>query len=191
MKMEENKVKSVDETEDTGVENTQNSVSKETEEKAESFEIIESDYERLRGIAERKGVDVGALISAIEQSDIEERRQNLNGSCSDPELVEHILSLEAQVKCGGRSDMDELCRLFPEIKEVSQLPKAVVKASQLRGSTLLDEYLRYRIKSRRAAEAEALMQKQAAQNSIGSQRNASASEFDPSAAEFIKALWGR
>ncbi len=189
--MEDNKVKNEEESCETAIDGEEDIDSKENEEKAESFDIIESDYERLRGIAERKGVDVGALITAIEQSDIDERRQSLSVSCSDPELVEHILSLEAQLKCGGRSDMAELSALFPEIKEASQLPTAVIKASKLRGSTLLDEYLRYQIKSRRAAEAKALAQSKAAQNSIGSQRNASASELDPSAAEFIKALWGR
>ncbi len=169
----------------------EDSLAKENAEKAQSFEIIESDYERLKGLAERKGVDVGAMISIIEQADLEERRRALSDSCSDPELIDHVLELEAQAKCGGRSDIAEVTALFPEIKGVSALPPEVVKASKLRGSTLLDEYLRHRIKERRAKEAQILAEKQAEKNSIGSQRNAAAASLDPSAAEFIKALWGR
>ena len=163
----------------------------ELNDKAESFEIIEADYERLKNMAEKNGCDVGGMISAIEQAAIDKRREALLARCDDEELIDHVLSLEAAVSHGARSDFDELKALFPEISEVSKLPASVVKASKLRSSTLLDEYLRYELRKKREAQAAAAARKRAAENSIGSQRNLSSNDIDPSSAEFIKAIWGR
>lgn len=159
--------------------------------KAESYDIIEADYRRLKDIAERNGCDVGGMISSIERSAAESRRARLSERCPDGELVEHILSLEAERGVGARSDFEELKEMFPEIGDVSQLPPSVVKAAQLRGSTLLDEYLRYSLRLRRMRDAAEEAEKRAAASSIGSQRNSSSNEIDPSSAEFIKAIWGR
>ena len=189
---EKEKIETAEEKEETeaGTENDEARL-EDLSDKAESFEIIEADDERLKNMAEKNGCDVGGMISAIEQAAVDKRREALLARCGDEELIDHILSLEASVSHGARSDFDELKALFPEINEVSKLPASVVKASKLRGSTLLDEYLRYELRKKREAQAAAAARKRAAENSVGSQRNSSSNDIDPSSAEFIKAIWGR
>lgn len=63
-------------------------------------------------------------------------------------------------KSGEESDdFAELTAEFPKIKSISDLPDSVVQKSELRGTKLLDEYLRYRLTEEREAASAALQTK--------------------------------
>ena len=76
------------------------------------------------------------------------------------------------------------------IDSIEKLPEQVVLNSELKGSNLLDEYLRYLLKtSKLNAQMQSEIQN-AESASIGSQSGAS-SVCDSARNEFIKGIWSR
>jgi len=97
-----------------------------------------------------------------------------------------VMQLE---KSGEESDdFAELTAEFPKIKSISDLPDSVVQKSELRGTKLLDEYLRYRLTEEREAASAALKQKNAENLSLGSLTDRKGG-INPETAEFLKGLW--
>ena len=103
-------------------------------------------------------------------------------------MAEHFLKLEMAVKNETENDLNELREYFPAIKDIEQLPEEVVESSRLKGSSLLDEYLRYKLREKRKQKrAEAEIQN-ADKKSMGSLQNKNGG-ISPEAMEFLKGLW--
>ena len=151
------------------------------------FEAIADDYESLKNIAAKAGHSVSEYIAALKKQNEEEHRQELTEKCGgNEEMVSYVMQLESS---GEESDgFKELSTEIPEIKSISDLPDSVVQKSELCGTKLLDEYLRYRLTEERAAKAAALKQKNTENLSLGSLTDRKGG-INPETAEFLKGLW--
>ncbi len=151
------------------------------------FEAIADDYEALKNIAAKAGHSVSEYIAELSRQNDENRRQELTEECGGNEkMADYVMQLE---KSGEESDdFAELTAEFPEIKSISDLPDSVVQKSELRGTKLLDEYLRYRLTEEREAASAALKQKNAENLSLGSLTDRKGG-INPETAEFLKGLW--
>ncbi len=155
------------------------------------YDMICDDFERIKQLAQDRGCDVSGLISSLENEQENLRKAELLEKCSgDKALVEHILALE---KADNDTDLrfKELKEQFPDIEDISQLPKEVTAAANERGSALLDEYLRYLRKMELAREKADLSSTLAQNSAVGSQADSQMSGYDPAKTEFIKGIWGR
>ncbi len=151
------------------------------------FEAIADDYEALKNIAAKAGHSVSEYIAELSRQNDENRRQELTEECGGNEkMADYVMQLE---KSGEESDdFAELTAEFPKIKSISDLPDSVVQKSELRGTKLLDEYLRYRLTEEREAASAALKQKNAENLSLGSLTDRKGG-INPETAEFLKGLW--
>lgn len=151
------------------------------------FEAIADDYEALKNIAAKGGHSVSEYIAELSRQNDENRRQELTEECGGNEkMADYVMQLE---KSGEESDdFAELTAEFPKIKSISDLPDSVVQKSELRGTKLLDEYLRYRLTEEREAASAALKQKNAENLSLGSLTDRKGG-INPETAEFLKGLW--
>ena len=96
------------------------------------------------------------------------------------------MSLENEKKAGD--GFDELTSAFPEIKSKKNLPREVLDNAELKGTLLLDEYLRYLLSQKRNAQTVARKQREGEKSSTGSlinRRDSQTSETE----EFLKGLW--
>ncbi len=157
--------------------------------KGMKYEIICKDYEALKALATEDGKSVAEYLEHLKNAKLQSRRNELLEKCGgDTDLAEHFLSLEQAVKKETENDFNEVKKYFPAIKEIEQLPEEVVESSRLKGSSLLDEYLRYllneKVKQRKAEEE---IQK-ADKKSMGSLQNKNGG-ISPEAVEFLKGLW--
>ena len=157
--------------------------------KGMKYDIIYKDYETLRELASDENKSVAEFLETLKNAKLESRRNELLEKCGgDVDLTEHFLMLEKAVKKETENDFNELKEYFPAIKEIGQLPDEVVESSRLKGSSLLDEYLRYRLREKRKQiRAEAEIQK-ADKKSMGSLQNKNGG-ISPEAMEFLKGLW--
>ena len=151
------------------------------------FEAIADDYEALKNIAAKAGHSVSEYIAELSRQNDENRRQELTEECGGNEkMADYVMQLE---KSGEESDdFAELTAEFPKIKSISDLPDSVVQKSELRGTKLLDEYLRYRLTEEREAASAALKQKNAENLSLGSLTDRKGG-INPETAAFLKGLW--
>lgn len=159
--------------------------------KGMKFDKISADFERVKNMAQSDGMSVTEFINALEGQRTDLRKKELLEKCQgDEELAEHILSLEKGIKAQENLDLKEVNEYFPNIKSINDLPKEVVENASMRGSALLDEYLRYRILKQRQKENFQKNEEMKRLSSIGSQRQSESPEFDPVKNEFIKGIWG-
>lgn len=152
------------------------------------FESIANDFAALKAIAAREGKSVPEFIGELQRRISEERLDSLTEKCGgDKEMARHILNLEEKALPAGNG-FDEVKKNFPEIKTLNDLPREVVENSELKGTLLLNEYLRYLLAQKRAASDAANRQKAAEKSSTGSliNRNLAA---DPETDEFLRGLW--
>jgi len=154
------------------------------------FDMISGDFERMRRLANSNGQSVGEYLSTLEDKRITDRKEALTQKCGgDQELAEHIIKLEnSKAEDLG---LGELTAFFPELTELSALPPEVVEKSQLCGSRLLDEFLRYRLVQERARQDARKAGKAAAFSSVGSQSKSESGITNTALPEFLKGLWGR
>ncbi len=157
--------------------------------KGMKYDIIYKDYETLKELASKEDKSVAEYLEGLKNARLESRRNELLAKCGgDTDLAEHFLKLEQAVKKETENDFNELREYFPAIKDIEQLPEEVVESSRLKGSSLLDEYLRYLLREKRKqsrAEAEIL---NADKKSMGSLQNKNGG-ISPEAIEFLKGLW--
>ncbi len=185
-------MQSTEEKKQGGMQEIDEQTLRELREKAEKYDLAAADYERLRTLAAQRECSVGEFLTSIEKDTADRRIAELTDGCGgNRELALRIFELENAAAGIERQDMQEVSEFFPEITKLSQLPKSVVEASRLKGSALLDEYLRYLARIGRANDKSAKHNRQTAESSIGSQRNAESGNYDPTGREFIKALWSR
>ena len=102
-------------------------------------------------------------------------------------MADHILELENL----REKDMgfEELKAAFPKITSIEDLPESVTENARLKGTLLLDEYLRYRLSEQKKARETALKQKENMLSSTGSLKGLENS-LNPEAEEFLRGLWG-
>ena len=151
------------------------------------FDAISEDYENLRRIASKSGKSVPEFILELDNDRTEARKKELSDKCGgNGEMAEYIIGLEK----GGEGDMGfkELNKYFPDIKEPSDLPETVVENAVMKGTMLLDEYLRYRLDAKREAARASAERQNAAKAGIGPQTDRG-SAVNPETAEFLKGLW--
>ncbi len=154
------------------------------------FESIYSDFERLKKLSVKNGKSVSEYINDLEEKELSFKRESLIQKCGgDSDLAEHILELEAEKSCEIRG-FDELRESFPQIKTVDDLPESVVENAKLRGSLLLDEYLRYKLSQELAVKNNSIQQTKAKLSSSGSQQSKKGN-YNPEATEFLKGLWNK
>ncbi len=151
------------------------------------FESIEKDYAALKELASHESKSVPAFIESLCARLGEEKMLSLTEKCGgDEALAEHILKLEGeQISCDG---FEELALAFPEIKSKENLPPEVLEKAQLRGTLLLDEYLRYLLNQKRNALASSKKHREGEKSSTGSLLNNKDSHTSETE-EFLKGLW--
>ena len=151
------------------------------------FESIEKEYNLLKQLALRENKSIPLYIAELDRRYNEEKKQSLTEKCGgNEEIAEHILSLENEKKAGD--GFDELASAFPEIKSKENLPREVLDNAELKGTLLLDEYLRYLLSQKRNAQTVARKQREGEKSSTGSlinRRDSQTSETE----EFLKGLW--
>ena len=151
------------------------------------FESIEKEYNLLKQLALRENKSIPLYIAELDRRYNEEKKQSLTEKCGgNEELAEHILSLENEKKAGD--GFDELTSAFPEIKSKENLPREVLDNAELKGTLLLDEYLRYLLSQKRNAQTVARKQREGEKSSTGSLINRSDSQTSETE-EFLKGLW--
>ena len=153
--------------------------------KGMKFDMISSDFTRLKGLAETQGMTVGGYIDSLSEQLLEKRKAALSEKCSgDEELVEKLLKLENNEISDPYSKLfDEFPTLTPDL-----VPDEVKTAAQLKGTGLLFEYLLYEHRQRVAAAEELSRREAAEDSSLGSLSfGSSRSTVD---AEFLKGIWG-
>ncbi len=152
------------------------------------YDMISSDYERLKNLAGSEAISVSELLNRFEKGREEKRLEQIEEKCGgDKDFARHILELEQK---SSKSDpIKEINEYFPSIKDISQLPQCVIDKSLERGSNLLDEYLRYRAAENLKKKENTTNFNAARNSSIGSQKN-SGFNSDIESDEFIRGIWG-
>jgi len=160
--------------------------------KGMKFDLISEELARLKELAAAENLNISDFLSMLENKKRQTRREMLVEKCGgDDALADYILELEGVPTADRNTDFEEVKRYFPEIKSISDLPEAVKVAAELKGSGLLNELLRYRLKKQRSIEAVKSKQSDADFASIGSQREALSVDYDPAKLQFLKGLWNR
>lgn len=154
------------------------------------FESIANDFEKLKQLAVKDGKSVSEFISSLEEKALNSKKEMLTEKCGgDSDLAEHILKLEEGNSQEVRG-FSELQAKFPEIKEIDDLPQSVLENSKLKGSLLLDEFLRYKLEQEIAVKNSIKEQKKASLSSVGSHQSKKGND-NPEATEFLKGLWSK
>ena len=156
-----------------------------------NYQLVSDDYERVRKMAQLEGGSVGEYLTRLEEKRMSERREKLLEKCGDAEFAEYILNLEIAASANTDADFEELKSYFPHIKNKNELPTEVTTAAKLKGTRLLDEWLRYRHKKQNELSNLKAKQKLGQQSSVGSQREHIAADYDPTKLQFIKGVWGK
>ncbi len=156
--------------------------------KGMKYEAVKDDYELLKKLALKENKSVPEYLNTLSAKHLEDRKNELTEKCGgNGEIAEHIMELE-----NAHKDIDngfsELSVMFPEFKTEEDLPRSVLERAKLRGTLLLDEYLRYMLDNERKLKANADNQKRAEKSSLGSQLNRSGA-VNPETEEFLKGLW--
>lgn len=130
--------------------------------KGMKYDLISADYDRLKGLSKEKGTDIDGLLAQLESK---------------------------KTKDNSQSDFEKVKAEFPEISSYDMLPEEVITAANKNNTGLLYEYLLYGHRLRQAAKRETENQAFAAASTTGSL--SADDRQDPTAAEFLKGVWGR
>lgn len=154
------------------------------------FESICGDYEKLKKLALNEGKSVSEFIDNLQENMLSRKKEILTQKCGgDRDLAEHILKLESKDGEEIRG-FSELREKFPKFKSIEYIPESVVENAKLKGSLLLDEYLRYKLEQEIAVKNSNLQQASAKLSSTGSQQSKKGN-YNPEATEFLKGLWNK
>ncbi len=157
--------------------------------KGMKYDIICKDYEALRNLSLKNGKSVSGYLADLKAEDHNRRLLALTEKCGgDEDLAKHILELESGEEYRDVNGFDELQESFPEIKSPEDLPQEVLDAARLKGTRLLDEYLRYLLEESRRLKESERAKRLNERLSIGSQINRKG-QMSAEASEFLKGLW--
>lgn len=159
--------------------------------KGYNYDLISSDWERVKTMAFADGKSVGEYLSFLSENQTSARRKELIEKCVDEELAEYILNLESSSTKNNDCFFSEVLDYFPKIKDISELPLCVVEKAKVKGSRILDEWLRYRHKKQAEMSAFRDFEKLTSDSSIGPQREFVSADYDPTKLQFIKGIWGK
>ncbi len=156
--------------------------------KGMKFDAISKDYQVLKDLALEGGKSVGEFLQNLQIETAEKKKAEILEKCGgDLEFAEHILGLKKgnddQIK--GFSEVKEH---FPEIKTPEDLPESVIENAKLKGTLLLDEYLRYLHHQNTVMKNSIKAQRKAEESAMGDLSN-KAGIVNPETAEFLKGLW--
>ncbi len=155
--------------------------------KGMKYEVISKDYDTLKEIASSEGKSVGEFLEQIKADKTALRENEILSKCGgDKDFAEHIIMLENAKN--DRYKFSEVRENFPKIKSLEDLPQSVVESSKLKGTFLLDEYLRYLHKQQLAIKQSVKNQLDAEQSATGSLLNKKGAQ-SPETAEFLRGLW--
>lgn len=158
--------------------------------KGMKFDMISEDYEALKELALKSNKNVSEYIAELKNNAALERLNEIIEKCGgDNEFAEHILKLEN----GNNTDIrgfGELKECFPKITTIEDLPEIVVEAAKLKGTLLLDEYLRFLHKEKLAMNESIKKQNLTNQSTLGPFVNKKGGD-NPETAEFLRGLWQR
>lgn len=154
--------------------------------KGMKYDLIKEDYEQLKVLAADSGKSIPNYLSDLKNQKFNQRKTELTEICGgDSQLAEHFAKLETNFK--PDNGFEELKNMFPEITEET-IPQEVAENAALKGTLLLDEYLRYLLREEIKQKNSAAQQKKAENLSLGSQQNRQSSD-SPETEEFLKGLW--
>ncbi len=158
--------------------------------KGMKFDMISADFEALKELAVKENKNVGEYLAELKNNAAQKRLNEVTEKCGgDNEFAEHILKLEN----GNNTEIrgfGELKECFPKITAIEDLPESVVEAAKLKGTLLLDEYLRFLHKTERVMNESIKKQNSARQSALGPFVNRKGGE-NPETAEFLRGLWQR
>ena len=150
------------------------------------FDLIESDFKRLKSLSEAEGLSVKEFLNNLCAKREDEKLIELTKKCGgDAEMAKKVLSAEAVKPINSQ---DELLTEFPNLK-AEDIPEEVKTAAELKGTGLLFEYLLYNHRQRVAANEEEVRQNMAQNQSLGSLSYGT--KTTAADAEFLKGVWGR
>lgn len=156
--------------------------------KGMKYDVISKDYEELKRLATQQNKSVTEFLADLRLSRFNERKNYLTEKCGgDTALAEQLARLEMPA-VSEHNGFSELKALFPEIQTKEQLPLEVLENSELKGTLLLDEYLRYRLNEKIKRKNAVAEQKRADNISLGSQQSRQ-NRGNPETEEFLKGLW--
>lgn len=151
------------------------------------YESIEKDFLTLKELAAKQDKSVPEFLEFMNSRLNEEKAAALAEKCGgNREMAEHILNLEKDKT--RDSGFAELKENFPEFSNEDELPDCVRENASLKGTLLLDEYLRYLLNCKKSAQNAEEKQKTAQKSSTGSLSNRSGAT-SPETEEFLKGLW--
>lgn len=151
------------------------------------YDSIEKDYLALKELAAKENKSVPAYINHLNILQSEQKVSDLTDKCGgNSEMAQHILKLESGLE--PKDSFAEVKENFPEIKNLEDLPTSVLENSKIKGTLLLDEYLRYLLAQKQTAKS-VLMQQKAAQNSSAGSLYNKRGGNSPETEEFLKGLW--
>ena len=156
--------------------------------KGMKFDMISKDFEALKDLAVKNGKSVSEYVRELKENATRERLNEVIEKCGgDNEFAQHIVRLEN----GNSADIrgfSELKECFPKIRTFEDLPGSVVEAAKLKGTLILDEYLRFLHKEQRAIDESFKKQNSAKESALGSFANKKGGD-NPETAEFLRGLW--
>ncbi len=155
--------------------------------KGMKYDLVFDTLEQLKKLALSVNETVPEFLQSLENEKSQKRREELLEKCSgDKDLVEKIILLEGNHT--PNNGFYELKKYFPNIESEEDLPEEVSEASKLKGTLLLDEYLRYLLTQKKRQEKSKQHEEKLQKASIGSLKNCK-SPISPETEEFIKGLW--
>lgn len=157
--------------------------------KGMKYDLISDVLDSLKSLSAENGKSVTQFINGLVEEQYAKKKKLISDKCGgDQDFAEHVLNLEKENRQIGLMGFEELQSHFPKIKSLEQLPNEVLQAAQLKGTLLLDEYLRYKLAEQRASLNATQKSKLAEFSSIGSQRNKNGKDSTEATA-FLKGLW--
>ncbi len=163
---------------------------KELAQKGLKYDMITSDFARLRAMAEKNKKSVSEFLSFVDESLKAQRRNEILSKCGgNEEMADKFISMEEQIS-GGNEQLGELKEYFPEIENISQLPEEVKTAAAEKGSRLLDEYLRHLYLLQKKEKEKQEIKKEINNHTLGSLKTEDDKSLDPVRNMFLKGIWG-
>ncbi len=157
--------------------------------KGMKFDLISEDYKALKELSLKNEKSVTEFLDFLKTEEHNKRVKELTEKCGgDEALAEHITNLENENNVENLRGFSELQKNFPKFKTPKDLPEEIKEAASLKGTLLLDEYLRYLLKHKRNADETAKTNEFSSNASVGSQLNRKGN-ISPEASEFLKGLW--
>lgn len=157
--------------------------------KGMKYDLISEEYKTLKDMSLKSGKSVKEFLEDLKVKNYNMRVDELTEKCGgDRAFAQHIANLENSCETNDNGGLTELQKYFPDFKSEDDLPEEIREAAELKGTRLLDEYLRYLLDKKLNAQQALNTSKMAEKASVGSQINRQGA-ISPEASQFLKGLW--